>query len=55
MLGEAKLGGWVRDDRVVGDVIYAVSEDYGWWYGWDTDTAGGGVWSRPIRGPGGAT
>ena len=36
VLGEAKLGGWVRDDRVVGDVIYAVSEDYGWSYGWDT-------------------
>jgi hypothetical protein len=35
VLGEAKLGGWVRDDRVVGDVIYAVSEDYGWWYGWE--------------------
>jgi hypothetical protein len=34
VLGEAKLGGWVRDDRVVGDVIYAVSEDYGWEYGW---------------------
>jgi len=34
VLGEAKLGGWVRDDRVVGDVIYAVSEDYGWVYGW---------------------
>jgi hypothetical protein len=43
VLGEAKLGGWVRDDRVVGDVIYAVSEDYGWWYGWDTETAGGGA------------
>jgi hypothetical protein len=36
VLGEAKLGGWVADDRVVGDVIYAVSEDYGWSYGWDT-------------------
>ncbi|HVY36634.1 MAG TPA: beta-propeller domain-containing protein [Polyangia bacterium] len=35
VLGEAKLGGWVADDRVVGDVIYAVSEDYGWDYGWD--------------------
>jgi hypothetical protein len=35
VLGEAKLGGWVEDDRVVGDVIYAVSEDYGWVYGWD--------------------
>jgi len=34
--GEAKLGGWVRDTRVVGDVIYAVSEDYGWHYGYDS-------------------
>ncbi len=34
VLGEAKLGGWVADDRVVGDVIYAVSQDYGWAYGW---------------------
>jgi hypothetical protein len=41
VLGEAKLGGWVRDDRVVGDVIYAVSEDYGWVYGWDLPVAGG--------------
>ena len=32
--GEAKLGGWVRDTRIVGDVLYAVSEDYGWSYGW---------------------
>jgi len=40
VLGEAKLGGWVRDDRVVGDVIYAVSEDFGWWYGWDAAAAG---------------
>jgi hypothetical protein len=43
VLGEAKLGGWVRDDRVVGDVIYAVSEDYGWWYGWDDGGGRGGV------------
>lgn len=44
VLGEAKLGGWVRDDRVVGDVIYAVSEDYGWWYGWgDGVSAGAGT------------
>ena len=42
VLGEAKLGGWVRDDRVVGDVIYAVSEDYGWYYGWGADDAGAG-------------
>lgn len=41
VLGEAKLGGWVRDDRVVGDVIYAVSEDYGWSYGWAAEAAGG--------------
>jgi hypothetical protein len=34
VIGEARLGGWVRDDRVVGNVIYAVSEDYGWYYGW---------------------
>lgn len=39
VLGEAKLGGWVADDRVVGDVIYAVSEDYGWTYGWDAPAA----------------
>ncbi|HET9622489.1 MAG TPA: beta-propeller domain-containing protein [Kofleriaceae bacterium] len=41
VLGDAKLGGWVRDDRVVGDVIYAVSEDYGWSYGWGYADAGG--------------
>lgn len=39
--GEAKLGGWVRDTRVVGDVIYAVSEDYGWHYGYDVGYAEG--------------
>jgi len=39
--GEAQLGGWVRDTRVVGDVLYAVSEDYGWVYGWGY--YGGGV------------
>ncbi|MCK6546941.1 beta-propeller domain-containing protein [Myxococcota bacterium] len=33
VLGEARLGGWVRDTRVVGDVLYAVSEDYGWIWG----------------------
>jgi hypothetical protein len=41
-LGEARLGGWVRDTRVVGDVLYAVSEDYGWAYGmWDYGYYGG--------------
>lgn len=29
ILGDARLGGWVRDTRVVGDVLYAVTEDYG--------------------------
>ena len=49
VLGEAKLGGWVRDDRVVGDVIYAVSEDYGWWYGYyASDAVGGATTSQPA-------
>ena len=47
VLGEAKLGGWVRDTRVVGDVLYAVSEDYGWSYGWD-DGDGAGVGSGTV-------
>lgn len=33
ILGEARLGGWVRDTRVVGDVLYAVTEDYGQLFG----------------------
>ena len=33
LIGEAHLGGWVRDVRLVGDVLYAVSQDYGWYYG----------------------
>ena len=49
VLGEAKLGGWVRDDRVVGDVIYAVSEDYGWWYGWAQDSGVAGSASNSSR------
>ena len=40
VLGEAKLGGWVQDMRIVGDVLYAVSEDYGWVYGWGPYGAG---------------
>lgn len=40
VLGEAKLGGWIQDTRVVGNVLYAVSEDFGWSYGW---VGGGGV------------
>ncbi len=42
VLGEAKLGGWVQDTRIVGNVLYAVSEDYGWTYGW-TGAYGGVV------------
>jgi hypothetical protein len=58
VLGDAKLGGWVRDTRVVGDVIYAVSEEYNWRYGWDAEVgigdtsvgggAGGGVGGGPV-------
>lgn len=44
--GEALLGGWVRDTRVVGDVLYAVTEKYSWDYGWwggEGGVATGGV------------
>jgi hypothetical protein len=34
VVGEAHLGGYVQDTRVVGDVLYAVIQDYGWQYGW---------------------
>jgi hypothetical protein len=34
VVGEAQLGGYVQDTRVVGNVLYAVIEDYGWSYGW---------------------
>lgn len=53
VLGEAKLGGWVRDTRVVGNVLYAVSEDYGWVYGWGDAVAGGG--GGVAVSPGGGT
>jgi hypothetical protein len=51
--GEALLGGWVRDTRVVGDVLYAVTEkypyDYGWWgYGVE---GGVGVGTSTGSGP----
>ncbi|MEO7111148.1 MAG: beta-propeller domain-containing protein [Polyangiaceae bacterium] len=46
-IGDAYLGGNVTDTRVVGNVLYAVSQDYGWEYGdWDTGgyyPGGGGV------------
>ncbi len=34
VVGEARIGGRVRDTRVVGDVLYAMSEDIGWAYDW---------------------
>ena len=49
-LGEAKLGGWVRDDRVVGDVLYAVSEDYGWELRLGLTAGGVGTSSTQSRG-----
>ena len=36
VLGEAELGGYVRDTRVVGDVIYAVTQQYPYYYGWNS-------------------
>jgi len=59
VLGESRLGGWVRDTRIVGDVLYAVSEDYGWSYGWDgyadapagTAASGSGGTSTSAHGP----
>ncbi len=51
VLGEAKLGGWVRDTRIVGDVLYAVSEDYGWSYGWYSDARSDGVSVSVPTGP----
>jgi hypothetical protein len=49
VLGEAKLGGWVEDTRIVGNVLYAVSEDQGWAYGWATP----GFVGLPVAGGGG--
>ncbi|MEI9935924.1 MAG: beta-propeller domain-containing protein [Pseudomonadota bacterium] len=43
ILGEARLGGWVRDTRVVGDVLYAVTEDYGSSFGAYYGLAGDGA------------
>jgi len=44
VIGDAKLGGDIQDSRVVGNVLYAVSEDYGWDYGWGgIDYVGAGV------------
>jgi hypothetical protein len=50
VLGEAKLGGWVEDTRIVGSVLYAVSEDYGWVYGWATAGVAVGVAGSGVAG-----
>jgi hypothetical protein len=34
-VGDAYLGGYVQDTRVVGNVLYTVAQDYGWEYGWE--------------------
>ena len=44
VLGDARLGGWVRDTRVVGDVLYTVAEDHpDWYYGYGWGWYGGGL------------
>jgi hypothetical protein len=50
VVGEAYLGGWVRDTRVVGNVLYTVADDYGWEYGWEYGWAG---YYGPYYGGGG--
>ena len=52
-LGEAQLAGWVRDTRVVGSVLYAVSQDYGWTWGNTISTGAGGAVG--VSGGGGGT
>jgi hypothetical protein len=50
--GEALLGGWVRDTRVVGDVLYAVTEKYPYDYGWyGLDGAGVATSAGSSNGP----
>ncbi len=57
VVGEAQLGGYVQDTRVVGSVLYAVIEDYGWEYGWYGAWGGyygGGVVDAPGVAGGGS-
>jgi len=51
VVGDAKLGGYVQDTRIVGNVLYAVIQDYGWEYGWYANGfyGGGGV-DVPVAG-----
>lgn len=41
VLGDARVRGWVSDTRVVGDVMYTVSQDYGYVYGYYDGTEDG--------------
>lgn len=48
VLGDARVAGWVQDSRVVGDVMYTVSQDYGYYsYGFWADDTAGSVSSTP--------
>lgn len=52
--GEVQVKGWARDMRVVGQNLYIVSEDYGWYYGmWYGGYYGGGGMADVAVGPGG--
>jgi hypothetical protein len=54
VIGEAKLGGWVRDDRVVGSVLYAVSQQEPQWiYDWEGGVVFGGVGGVGVAVPAG--
>jgi hypothetical protein len=54
-VGDAYLGGYVQDTRVVGNVLYTVAQDDGWEYGWEYGWgyAGGGGVAVPAGGAGG--
>ena len=57
VVGDARLQGSVSDDRVVGNVLYTVSEDWGYYYGWDDYVVGGigGAVARSRRHTSGKT
>lgn len=48
VLGDARVPGWVRDSRVVGHVMYLVSEDENWTYGWYNNSGTSTVQSQTI-------
>ena len=54
--GEVQVKGWARDMRVVGNNLYIVSEDYGWYYGiWYYGEYYGGSVRGDSIGPGSDT